>query len=197
MCRNYHRVRTSSSFVTLWNGFIKRTSHAQPQPTFYQEVTDIVFEGIIASALPVHAATVSEAAFITCDDSNVINYATIFFCHKIHNSIFRSFRPDKLELLGCVKALLQEDDEEGISPSAAWVTEVDRGGFWYVQEATYMLFAAIEEEVREHIRVGAVENTQEGCRKILITAVSTNDKVFILLVHADSRDRGTPCRNCP
>ena len=41
-----------------------------------------------------------------------------------------------------------------------------------------MLLAAMEEEVREHFRVGAVENTQEGCRKRLITAVSTNNKVL-------------------
>ena len=90
MCRNYHRVRTSSSFVTLWNDFIKHTSHAQPQPTFYQQVTDIVFEGIITSALPVHADTGSEAAIITCNDSNVFNHADGFVCRKIHYSIFRS-----------------------------------------------------------------------------------------------------------
>ena len=119
MCRNYHLVRTSSSFVTLWNDFIKRISHVQPQPIFYQEVTDIVFEGIIASALPVRAAIAAEAAIITCDDSNIINYAAGFVCRKIHNSIFRSSRPDELKLLGCIKAQLQEDDKEGTFPSAA------------------------------------------------------------------------------
>ena len=40
-----------------------------------------------------------------------------------------------------------------------------QGGFWHVREATYMLLAAMEEEVREHFQVGAVDNTQEGCRK--------------------------------
>ena len=65
MCRNYHLERTFSSFVTLWNDFIKRKSHVQPKPIFYQEVTDTVFEGIIASALPVRAAIAAEAAIIT------------------------------------------------------------------------------------------------------------------------------------
>ena len=41
-----------------------------------------------------------------------------------------------------------------------------------------MLLAAMEEVVREHFRVGAVENIQEGRRKRLITAVSTNDKAL-------------------
>ena len=112
MCRNYNRVRTYSSFVTLWNDFIKCISHTQPQLAFYEKVTNIVFEGIIASALPVRAATASEAAIITCDDSNLINFAVGFVCHNVHNSIFRTSRPDKLKLLGYVMALLQ-DDEEG------------------------------------------------------------------------------------
>ena len=155
-----------------------------------------MFEGIIASALPVGAATASEAAIITCDDSNVINYAAGFVCRKIHNSIFHSSQPDKLELLGCIKALLQEDDEERTSPSAAWVTEVERGGFWHVREATYILFAAMEEEVRDHFQVGAVENTQEGCRKTNYCCKRQRQS-FILLVHADSRDQGSPCKNCP
>ena len=86
-----------------------------------------LFEGIIASALPVRAAIVSEAAIITSDDSNVINYAAGFVCRKIHNSIFHSSRLDELKLLGCVKALLQEDDEEGTSPSAHCCMS-DRGG---------------------------------------------------------------------
>ena len=75
---------------------------------------------------------------------------------------------------------MQEDDKEVTSPSAAWVTEVDRGGFWHIREATYMLLATMEEEVREHFLVGAVDNTQEGCRKrlIIITDVSSNNKVL-------------------
>ena len=56
-----------------------------------------------------------------------------------------------------------------------------------------MLFAAMEEEVREYIRVVAVENTQEGCRKILITAVSANNEV---LFHWCMLTAGSPCRNC-
>ena len=45
-----------------------------------------------------------------------------------------------------------------------------------------MILVAMEEEDREHFQVGAVENTQGGCRKRLITAVSTDGKVFFKLL---------------
>ena len=118
---------------------IKRaTTRAHPQPTFYQEVTDLLFDGIITSALPVRPPVPSEAAAITCDDANVINYAAGYVCRKIHKSIHQSSKPDQAELLRCVKALLKEDDEEAASLSAAWVNEVDRGGLWHIREGTYI-----------------------------------------------------------
>ena len=46
--------------------------------------------------------------------------------------------------------------EEAESQSARWVNEVDRGGLWHVQQCMFMLFAAMEEEVRANFRVGAI-----------------------------------------
>lgn len=87
ICRNYHSLRTSAAFTALWSEFIKcTTTDTQPQPTFYQEVTDVMFESVIASALPVTNSTVSDTAAITYDDSNVINYAAGYVCRKVHNN---------------------------------------------------------------------------------------------------------------
>ena len=94
-------------------------------------------------------------------------------------------------MLTCIKALLKEEDgEEPESQSATWLNEVDRGGLWHVQEGTYMLFAAMEEEVREHFQVGAIEDAKEGCRERLYTAVSSNDEVLFhwCLLTAESEE---------
>ena len=103
ICRNYHSLRTSAAFTALWSEFIKCTpSDTQPQPTFYQEVTDIIFERIVALALPVTNSAVSDTAAITYDDSNVINYAAGYVCRKVHNTVARSSIPEKAELLKSV-----------------------------------------------------------------------------------------------
>ena len=63
-------------------------------------------------------------------------------------------------------------------------------------DGTYMLFASMEEEVREHVRFGALKDSKERCRERITTAVSSNDEVFVSLVYVNSRDRGNPCTNC-
>ena len=70
------------------------------------------------------------------------------------------------------------------------VNEVDRGGLWHVQEGTYTLFAAMEEEVREHFQVGAIEVAKEGRREKLTDAVSNNDDVLFhwCLLTAESEE---------
>ena len=96
ICRNYHSLRTSAAFTVLWSEFIKcTTSDTQPQPTFYQEV---IFERIIALALPVTNSAVSDTAAITYDDSNVINYAAGYVCRKVHNTVARSSIPEKADV---------------------------------------------------------------------------------------------------
>ena len=179
ICRKYHMLRTSAAFTALWSEFIRTATCAQPQPTFYQEVTNIIFENIIASALPLVNSSVPDAAAITYDDTNVINYAAGYVCRKVYNSVAHSSKPEKAELVRCIEGLLKVKDREGQeSSSAEWVNEVDRGGLWHVEEGTYMLFAAMEEEVREHFRVGCIEVAKERCREKLTDAVRNNEDVL-------------------
>ena len=58
--------------------------------------------------------------------------------------------------------LLEEEEKEPATASADWVNEVDRGGLWHVREGTYMLFSAMEEEVREHFQMGFVRDMKDG-----------------------------------
>lgn len=53
-----------------------------------------------------------------------------------------------------------------------------------------MLFAAMEEEVREHFQVGAIEVAKEGRRERLTDAVSNNDDVLFhwCLLTAESEE---------
>ena len=120
ICRNYHSLRTSTAFTTLWSEFIRCTgTETQPQPTFYQEVTDTIFENIIASALPFASSTVPDTADITYDDTNVINYAAGYVCRKVYDNVARSPKPEKAHLLKCIEGLLKVKDGEREKSSSA------------------------------------------------------------------------------
>ena len=181
ICRSYHSIRTSPHFVTLWCNFVKKATTCQePQPVFYQEVTDLIFEELLQSALPVNTDnTPSEAAAISYEDANAIHYTAGYVCRKTYNKIQCSNLPAKTELTKCVMGLLKDNEEEAVASSAAdWVNEVDRGGLWKVQEGTYMLFASMEEEVREHFQTGHVRHMKDGFKERVSIAVSTNDEVL-------------------
>ena len=74
--------------------------------------------------------------------------------------------------------LLKGNEDETTASSADWVNEVDREGLWKVQERTCMLFAAMEEEVREHFQIGHVRDVKDGFGERVTVAVSTNEEVL-------------------
>ena len=179
MCRQYHKVRTSPHFTALWSSFIKRTSSSPPQPTFYQEVTDLIFEELVQKAFPVvYEGNTSPAASITYEDANVIRYAAGYICRKVYDKIQKLSQSNKPQLMKCVMELLEEDGAVPFTASADWVNEVDRGGLWHVREGTYMLFSAMEEEVREHFQMSYVRDMKEDCKEKITAAVKDNDDVL-------------------
>ena len=75
-----------------------------------------------------------------------------------------------------MEGLLSDEDDE--SPSADWVDVVDRGGLLRVKEGTYMLFCAMEEEVREHFKLAKADQLAEGNREHVEESVLENDEVL-------------------
>ena len=47
MCRKYHAIRTSKQYVFLWKQLLGKVVSGPPEPAFYQEVTDLMFESIV------------------------------------------------------------------------------------------------------------------------------------------------------
>ena len=74
-----------SSFIS------KVTGHSLPQPTFYQKVTNLIFEDLVRSALPVQTDKVSKAAAILYEDANIIHYTAGYVSQNIQqNSTLKS-----------------------------------------------------------------------------------------------------------
>ena len=131
ICRHYHTLRTAPHFITLWTTFMKGSIDCSlPEPTFYQEVTDLIFEQLLQANFPIlQSEQTSEPASITYEDANVIRYAAGYVCRKIYDQIEKSSRPNKVDLMKCVM-MLQDEDKEPTTTTADWVNEVDRGGLW-------------------------------------------------------------------
>ena len=74
MWRKYHQLRTSPSFSHLWTTFTIATS-SPAEPTFFQEVTEKLFNDLVLAAFPVqHTSAASLDQEVTYDYVNVIRY---------------------------------------------------------------------------------------------------------------------------
>ena len=67
----------------------------------------------------------------------------------------------------------------GDSPSSHWVDIVDRGGLVRVKEGTYMLFCAMEAEVREHFRLAKATQLDEVIREHVKESILENEEVLL------------------
>ena len=175
MWRSYHSIRTETSFYCLWSQFISKITTSQPEPTFYQDVTDRLFEAIVTAAFPPRESSVESnlEQNLTYEDANVVRYVAGYVCRKVREKLSHE---NKGELLKCLESLLGSEDES--SASADWVDVVDRGGLLHVRKGTYMLFCAMEEEVREHFRMGKMAEITDGIRELVETAKWTMMKSF-------------------
>ena len=116
---------------------------------------------------------------MTSEDANVVRYAAGYVCQKVYNKIEEPRRLNKDELLKSIIDLVDADRGQEPSPSltTACIKEVDRGGLWQVKEGTFMLFQAMEEEVREHFRMGKVSTMGEGYRASVVKNIIENEDV--------------------
>ena len=106
------------------------------------------------------------------------------------NKIEKSDLPNKLSLKKCLLGLLEDEGEFATTVSADWIDAVDRGGLWHVREGTYMLFSAMEEEVRSHFHINKVQEMTKGYKETIISAIMDNDNVLFhwCMLTADTED---------
>lgn len=177
MWRDFHQLRTSEAFKLSWCDFLTNQVKVAALPNFYQAVTDNLFKDMVMTQAAVEEPDLPPVQPITYEDANVVRYAAGYVCRKVYEKIKKSGFSNKDGLLESVIVLVDADRGQDASPTSttAWIKEVDRGGLWHVKEGTFMLFQAMEEEVREHFRMRKAMH--EGYKSTVVKAISENEDV--------------------
>ena len=79
MIRKFHEVRTSESFCHLRKELSVAAIGSSPEPSFFQEATDRVFQEMITAAFPLKDGTIAERSnpepeTLTYEDANAVRY---------------------------------------------------------------------------------------------------------------------------
>ena len=118
------------------------------------------------------------------NDRNALRYIAGFVCRHLRKQLERGSHEQKEELILCLMDLTAEKDPDALNTDEEWTLRVDRGGLWYVKNTTHLLFVAIEEEVRKHLK----QLKSDSCQKsTIVSSVVTNEEVefYWLITQAD------------
>ena len=64
-------------------------------------------------------------------------------CHHLQKQLERSNHESKEELVLCLMEMTTKKDPTDLNTDEEWTVCVDRGGLWYIKNATYLLFVAM------------------------------------------------------
>ena len=102
---------------------------------------------------------------------------------RLHKKIERSKHDNKEEMVQCLMALIKDKNSRTCGNSEEWIVKVNRGGLCRIKEATFNVFLAIEEELKECLKT----LTETPRKDEIIQRVTTNDDVefYWLIATAD------------
>lgn len=88
MWGNFHAIRSSDGYHSLWTSFLKESLNCDATPIFYQYVTDKFFGKLIKFHFPVEDATESVTpSSLTYEELNAIRYAAGYVYRAVWKKI--------------------------------------------------------------------------------------------------------------
>ena len=196
MWHQYPKVRTTQLFRKKWVDFVALSTSEPASPVFYQYVTDVVFKELIQAHFPVVSRPATQRSVtITNEEANVIRYAAGYTLRTVREKVEKESHPLKEEMVLAIMELVadedEDDDEQG--RSTEWVSLVDRGGLWHVTNEAFVFFCAIEEVIRTHLTVSAINELSSGSKGAIVEAIIGSDDVAffwcLACIEADEEEK--------
>ena len=175
----YHQLRISKEYKLFWGKFVSETAGRTAHPIFYQHVGQTVFNSIIKDYYgPEQSCDTSDVVMaLTYEEKNTLRYIGGSVRKSIQNKISKGKHPWKESLLIAVGDLSTEQLTVG-----DWITAVDRGGLFHINDVTYNLFQL---KVRVVFRLDKMEGLNEGARSGLVRNIISDDDYWDSLMCND------------
>ena len=148
----YHQLRTSEKYIALWRQFLQGSVGVSSCAIFYQHVGDFMIKELIKENFKVCSSThVDQEPVLNMYEANALRYAAGYIPRALRKKLQNSAEPLKDKLIICLLDLLDDGEDEHVE-SHEWILSIDRGGLCHVNNTCYLLFQAMELEIRRHIQ---------------------------------------------
>ena len=174
MWEKYHTLRTSNGYCYLWEMIQKEVmgSDSVPCPIFYQNVGHCMFKQMIKLHHPLmpQSDSLTTPPPITYEEMNTLRYVAGYIPRLLRKRLEKSTHKLKDDIKLCIYDLLDDGDEDEEDNSTKdWVNIINRGGLTLVNNMTFDVFVAIEEEVRKIIhKANSIPNFNDHTKKSVV-----------------------------
>ena len=145
----FHVVRISK-LVDLWEQLIKSLEE-DLDPLVQQNVNQKLYEDIIKSKCCSHPSTMSTHT-LTPDEENIIRYASGYVPMVLMKKHERNVSEKSASFVECLSCMAVNGEESTILEyTSQWVSKVNRGGLFEVNDMGYLLFREIEINLRDKL----------------------------------------------
>lgn len=185
----YHQLRTADTFVKDWRAFLNDSVGQKAYPAFFQFVTHTVFKELLKHQYPVSEQTTENPERpLTYQEQNALGYVAGYIIRKLR---FRREASHHTKMEYMIFLLLEFAGDEVVEggDTKAWTNIIDRGGLWHINDQTYSLFVALEEEC-QRFSISASNKEDRGTRKALTEAIMQSEDVLFhwCLISTNSDD---------
>lgn len=148
----FFQLTSSLSFKLKWENFLRPIITTSPCPIFYQYVTDYIFKYHVKANFPIIEPSASvEVDTLTYFEKNAIRYAAGYVPKALRKKLKKSLHPNKENFISCLDDMLQNEETDK-DESEEWTNLIDRGGLSHVSTAMYIVVAAMEIEIKRHLK---------------------------------------------
>ena len=190
--RKFHQIRTSPSLKFTWDTFLTtaQMDAKTVDPIFPQFVTQHLIESMMKvvfstqQQVPETEMESTEIASLSKEEENALRYAAGFIPRALRKKLERSSHPLKEEFIICLMELCMEDevsdDTNFVTYTTEWISRINRGGLYEVNNMTYLLFREVELEFRRHMNKSSVFKLADGVvtKDGIIAAIMRNSSVL-------------------
>ena len=174
----FHGVRVSK-LVDLWKQLLISLEE-DLDPLVQQYVNQKLYEDIIKCNFCSYPSPTSKDSSLTPDEENIIRYASGYVPMVLMKKYERVVSEKSASFVECLSAMAVNGEESTILEyTSQWVSKVNRGGLFEVNDMAYLLFREIEINLQDKLTklLQPSATVQLDRKEELITSTAQDDTV--------------------
>ena len=190
--KKFYTFRSSEEFNSKWRSFLVKLC-LDPDPLFYQHVTQELFETIIGKKLAIKEVVSTQSTEgLTIEEENVVRYIGGYVIRMVKKNLHL---PDDKEIMDILNLLVHSSAQSLTHSSQQWTESLDRGGLISISDKAFECFCAIELGIRRHLNIANVNDMDDTFRsRVINDLVDDSDVQFCwCLVGEMDEESGMEC----